>query len=43
MLMLMPFISASSLGGADKDTDLNKNALGKIYELLRKIEKENSN
>jgi len=43
MLMLMPFISASGLGGADKDQEINKNALGRIYAVLRKIEKENSN
>lgn len=39
MLMLMPFISASSLGLPDKDVDSSKNALQKIYDLLRKIEK----
>ena len=41
--MLMPFISASSLGLVDKDFDLNKKALGRIYDLLRKIENKNEN
>lgn len=39
MLMLMPFIQASSIGLPDKDVESSKNALDKIYGLLRKIEK----
>jgi hypothetical protein len=40
MLMLMPFISTFSLGLPDKEFEVNSKALERIYEILRKIEKD---
>jgi hypothetical protein len=40
MLMLMPFISSSSLGLPDKEIEVSSKALYRIYDILSKIEKD---